>query len=167
MIDHETAPLGFQALACFNQLLPLAMDGALLFLFFGGHAHQCQRISITLSKAVQLRAQRLGIQPIGLYSFVALIEFLWTDHVRADPQRAELPLQAKPKPARFINGGDFSSLPLELGCPVHKGFLSEALRWFGISPSLLFDHHVIILVHVNPELDRTSAPIKLRAGSLK
>jgi len=84
-----------------------------------------------------------------------------------DPQRRQLPLQSKAKPARFINGVDFSSLALELGRPVHKGFLSEVLRWFGISPSLLFDHHVIILVHINPELDDGSAATKLAGGSLK
>ena len=79
----------------------------------------------------------------------------------------ELALQSKPKPALFINGVDFSSLPLELGRPMHKGFFSEALRWLGIYPTLLFDHDLIILVHIDSQLDRSSAPIKLRAGSLK
>jgi hypothetical protein len=65
------------------------------------------------------------------------------------------------------NGVDFSSLPPELGRPMQKGFLAEALRRLGISPALLFDHHVIILVHINPELDDGSAPVKLGAGSLK
>jgi hypothetical protein len=31
----------------------------------------------------------------------------------------------------------------------------------------LFDHHVIILVHIDSQLDHSSAPIKLGAGSLK
>jgi len=79
-----------------------------------------------------------------------------------------LPLQSKPKPARFINGVDFSSsLALELGHPMHKGFLSEALRRLRISPTFLFDHHVIILVQIDSQLDRSSAPIKLGAGYLK
>jgi hypothetical protein len=76
-----------------------------------------------------------------------------------------LALQSKPKPAPFINGVDLSSLALELGRPMDKGFISEALRWLGINSTLLFDHHIIILVHVDSKLDRASAPIKLRWGS--
>jgi len=62
------------------------MDGPLLFLCFRRHTHQRQRLSVALDKAVQLQTERFGIQPIGLHSFVALIELLWTDHVTADPQ---------------------------------------------------------------------------------
>jgi len=40
MIDHETASLGFQYFARFDQLFPLPVDSPLLFLFFSGHAHQ-------------------------------------------------------------------------------------------------------------------------------
>ena len=54
VIDHETATLGFQALACFDQLFPLPMDGSLLLLFFSRYSHQRQRISISLEEAVQL-----------------------------------------------------------------------------------------------------------------
>jgi hypothetical protein len=105
--------------------------------------------------------------PVGLYSFVALIEFLRTDHVTMNPLRGELPLQSKTKPARFINGVDFASLAFELGHPEQKCFLPQTLRRLGISPTLLFDHHIISLVHINPELDDGSAAIKLAAGSLK
>jgi hypothetical protein len=167
VIDHKTAPLGFQDLARFNQLLALSMDGAQLFFFFAWHAHQRERLSITLNKAVQLQAKRFGIQSISLYPFVALIEFLWADHVATDPESVETPLQSKPKPARLIDGIDFSSLAGEFGGPKKERFLAETLRRLGISSILLFDHHVIILVHINPELDCSSAPIKLEAGSLK
>jgi hypothetical protein len=61
-------PLGFQALACFDQLFPLPVDRPLLFLFFGRHAHQRQRLTIALNEAVQLQTQRLGIQPVGFAS---------------------------------------------------------------------------------------------------
>jgi len=42
----------------------------------------------------------------------------------------------------------------------------ETLRRFGITPAHLLDHHVKILVHINPKLDRSSAAIKLAAGFL-
>jgi hypothetical protein len=58
-------------------------------------------------------------------------------------------------------------MALKLGRPMQEGFLAQTLRWLGISPSFLFDHHVIILVHIDSQLDRSSAPIKLGAGSLK
>ena len=117
-------------------------------------------------KAVQLQTESFGIQPIGLYSFVALIEFLRTDHVTAYPQGGELPLQSKSKPAHFINGVYLCSFLLELGRPIQESSFSETLRRLGISPTLLFDHHMIILAHINPELDDGSAPTKLEAGFL-
>src|SRR5438876_602136 len=54
VIDHQTAPLGFQLLARFDQLLPLPMDCSQLLFFFTGHTHQGQRITIALDKTVQL-----------------------------------------------------------------------------------------------------------------
>jgi hypothetical protein len=42
----------------------------------------------------------------------------------------------------------------------------EALWRLGITSALLHHHHVKILVHINPKLDRSSAAIKLAAGSL-
>ena len=167
VIDHETASLGFQNLPGFNQLLTLSVDGPLLFLLLAWHANERQSLPVALDKAVQLQAQRLGIQAIGLYPFVALIEFLWTDHVAMDPQSAECALQTEAKPACLINGIDFNSLAAEPRGPEEECFLAETLRRLGISPALLFDHHVIILVHINPELDAGSAAIKLAAGSLK
>src|SRR5207249_4716845 len=54
VIDHETAPLGFQLLARFDQLLPLPMDGSLLLFLFRRHTYQSHRITIALDKTVQL-----------------------------------------------------------------------------------------------------------------
>jgi len=70
-----------------------------------------------------------------------------------------------------------ASLTRELGGPVQKRFLSETLRRLGIAPAHLLDHHVKILVHINPKsdiptdpsfggLDHSSAVIKLAAGFL-
>jgi hypothetical protein len=59
------------------------------------------------------------------------------------------------------------SLVRELGHPMEEGFLLETLRRLGIGSSFLLNHDIKILVHINPELDRCSAPIKLGAGSLK
>jgi hypothetical protein len=36
----------------------------------------------------------------------------------------------------------------------------------GISAAQLHHHHIKILVHINPKLDVSFAPIKLAAGSL-
>jgi hypothetical protein len=76
-------------------------------------------------------------------------------------------LHSKTKSTGLIDGIDFSSLAAELGGPEEECFLAETLCRLGICPALLFDHHLIILVHINPELDDSFAPIKLRAGSLK
>ena len=54
VIDHQSAPLGFQLFPHFDQLLPLPVDGAQLLFFFTGHTHQGQRITIALDKTVQL-----------------------------------------------------------------------------------------------------------------
>ena len=48
MIDHQTAPLCFELLARFNQLLALSMNGAGLFFLFTGHTHQSQGLAIAL-----------------------------------------------------------------------------------------------------------------------
>jgi len=50
---------------------------------------------------------------------------------------------------------------------VQERFFCQTLRRLGIAPAYLLDHHVKILVHVNPKLDRTSAAIKLAAGFLE
>jgi hypothetical protein len=67
--------------------LTLPMNCRGTFLFLAGHAQERQRVAIALHKAVQLQAERLCIQPIGLYPPVLLIQLLRTDHVALDPQR--------------------------------------------------------------------------------
>src|SRR6266704_92372 len=93
--------------------------------------------------------------------------FCGQNHVTVDPQRTQVALQSKTKPARFIDGVHLVSLLLKFGCPEHKGFFFEALRRLGVAPAQLFDHHVKILVHINSKLDHTSATIKLAAGFLE
>jgi hypothetical protein len=52
------------------------------------------------------------------------------------------------------------------GSPVQERLLPKALRRLGIGPAHLLDHHIKILMHINPKLDRASAAIKLAAGFL-
>ena len=57
---------GFQTLACLNQLFPLPVDGALLFLFFSGHVHQRasgSRIWRRFRKRYQLFGMRRSLVP--------------------------------------------------------------------------------------------------------
>ena len=90
-----------------------------------------------------------------------------SSHVARDPQRGQLPLQSKPKPARFVDRVNLRALfLLELGCPAQKRFLPESLGRLRIAPSLLANHDVKLLVHINSKLDHRLARIKLRAGSL-
>jgi len=49
---------------------------------------------------------------------------------------------------------------------MQKRLLLKTLRRLGIAPIHLLDHHVKILVHINPKLDVGFAAIKLAAGSL-
>jgi hypothetical protein len=49
---------------------------------------------------------------------------------------------------------------------VQERFFLETLGRLGIAPAHLLDHHVKILVHINSQLDRASAAIKLAAGFL-
>ncbi len=125
-----------------------------------------QRVAIALHEAVQLQAERLGIQPIGLYALVVFIQLLRTDHVALDPQRREIALQGKPKPARFIERVHFGATLLKLRRPLQECLLAKALRRLGITSAYLLDHRVKILMHINSQLDRAFAAIKLAAGSL-
>ena len=50
MIDHQTASLGFELLARFDQLFPLPVDRAQLLFLLAGHAHQRERSTIALDK---------------------------------------------------------------------------------------------------------------------
>src|SRR4029077_19354028 len=104
---------------------------------------------------------------LSLYPLVALIQLLRTDHVTLDPERAQLPLQRKTNPARFIDRVHFGSTLLKLGCPAQQRLLLETLRWLRITPSFLHHHDVKILVHINPKLDVGFATIKLAAGFLE
>src|SRR5206468_3928927 len=85
-----------------GELVELSMQRPGLFLFFAGHAHQCQGMAVAFHEAVQLQTKRLGIEPVSLYPPVLFIQLLWTDHVTMDPQFAQLALQSKTKTARFI-----------------------------------------------------------------
>ena len=96
-----------------------------------------------------------------------LIELLWANHVTVNAQCTQLALQAKTKPARFVNGVHFCSLTFEPGCPMQECFLFETLGRLGITPAHLHHHRVKILVHINPKLDDRFAPIKLGAGFLE
>jgi len=60
---------------------------------------------------------------------------------------------------------------------VQERLLLESLRRFRVAPAHLLDHHIKILMHINPKsdiptdpsfggLDRASAAIKLAAGFL-
>jgi hypothetical protein len=50
---------------------------------------------------------------------------------------------------------------------VQERLLVESLRRLGIGPAHLLDHHVKILMHINPKLDRAFVAIKRAAGSLE
>jgi hypothetical protein len=49
---------------------------------------------------------------------------------------------------------------------VQERLLLETLRWLGIGSAHLLDHHIKILMHINPKLDVSFAAIKLAADSL-
>src|SRR6266576_1388626 len=140
------------------------MNGARLFLFFAGHAHDRQRVAVALDESIQLQAQRLGIEPIGLYPPILLIQLLWADHVAIDRERAELSLHRKTKPARLIDRMHFcAALLLEPGRPEEKCFLLETLRRLGITSAHLLDHHVKILVHINSQSANSDGLVPWRA----
>jgi len=54
-----------------------------------------------------------------------------------------------------------------IGRPVQERFLLESLRWLGIAAAHLANHHIKILMHINPNLDWLGAAIKLAAGFLE
>src|SRR6184192_1379785 len=82
------------------------------------------------------------------------------------PRALRLRCKEKPKPARFIDCMHFGAPLLKLACPMQERLLVESLRRLRITPFYLLDHHIKILMHINPKLDRSSAPIKLEAGFL-
>jgi hypothetical protein len=138
-----------------------------MFLLFSGHAHHRQRVPIALHKTIQLQAERFGIQPVSLHPFVLLVQLLRGNHVAINPEGSKLPLQRKPKPARFIDRMHFPGLVLNFGRPVQERLLPKSLRRLGISSLHLLDHHIKTLMHINPKLDRALAAIKLAAGFLE
>ena len=106
---------------------------------------------------------------VGFDPLLALIELLRADHLALDPHCSELPLQAKAKAARFVDRVERRAgmlLPQFFG-PDQEGLFREALRRLGIAPAFLHDHDVKCLVHIDSQLDRGRAAIKLVAGSLE
>ena len=73
---------------------------------------------------------------------VVLILFLRADHVAVDRERAELSLQRKTKPTRFIDCVHFGAraLLLEPGCPMQQRLLPKTLRRLGITSAHLLNH---------------------------
>jgi hypothetical protein len=86
VIDHQTAPLGFELFARFDQLLALPMNGSKLFLRLAWDPHQRQRRTIAFHKAIQFQAECLGIEPVGFHPPVLLIPLLRADHLTRNPQ---------------------------------------------------------------------------------
>jgi hypothetical protein len=77
-----------------------------------------------------------------------------------------LALQRETKPARLIDRVHVDCALLKLGRPVQERLLVESLRRLGIGSAHLLGHYIKILVHINPKLDLSRAPIKLEAGFL-
>jgi hypothetical protein len=50
---------------------------------------------------------------------------------------------------------------------MNKRLFPQALRRLGVVPTDLHHHHIKLLVHIDSELDRCFARIKLRAGFLE
>jgi len=71
-----------------------------------------------LDKTVQFQAERFGIQSVSLHSPVLFIQLLRADYVALDRKRAQLPLQRKTKPARFIDRVHLGFTSPELGRPM-------------------------------------------------
>jgi hypothetical protein len=96
-------------------------------------------------------------------------ELLRADHVTGNPQSRQLPLQSKAKPARFVGRVNrrWPALLFEPRHPTQERFFGETLPWLGIGASFLASHHVKRLVHIDSELDRSGAAIKLTAGFLE
>lgn len=83
-------PSGFELLARFDQLFPLPVDGAVLFLLLARHPHHRERFLVSFHEAIQFQAECLGVAPVGFDPFILLIELLRTDHLAADPKGGEL-----------------------------------------------------------------------------
>jgi hypothetical protein len=64
-------------------------------------------------------------------------------------------------------GVDKRGLAFELGRTMQKRLLGQTLGRLGISPALLHNKGVKVLVHINPKLDAGFATIKLTAGFLE
>ena len=50
---------------------------------------------------------------------------------------------------------------------MQKRLFLETLRRLGVGASFLHDHHIKLLMHINPKLDVGFAAIKLATGSLE
>jgi hypothetical protein len=75
-------------------------------------------------------------------------------------------LEADQTPSQLYDRIHFGATLLQLRRPMQKGLLVESLRRLGIGPAHLLEHHIKVRMHINPKLDRSSAPIKLEAGFL-
>jgi len=100
-ISGAVMEIGREGIAS-SSLLALAFPGALLFLGLGGHANDGQRLVVAGQKSVQARSQFEGVGPIVVDPAVALVQAGGANHVVADAQDGQLPVQPEARRLGFV-----------------------------------------------------------------
>ena len=169
VIDQQTAAVRFELLARPDQLFALPVQGAGLLFRLARHPHHRELFLVPLHVAAQLQAKGAGIAAVGLHPLVAFVQLLRADDQAVDPARSQGPLQAEPETARLVDGVELDAgmFRSQLRRPDQESLFAETLRRLGIAPAFLHHHNVKRLVHIDSQLDRGTAVIKLPAGSLE
>ncbi len=105
---------------------------------------------------------------IILRSLVAFVQLLQADHVSHDFEPVSCRCSPNPNPHASYTARAFASgwLRRSFAAPGEERAFGDALCRLGQTATLLHDDDVERLVHIDSDLDRASAAIKLPPGSL-
>ena len=106
MTYEQSAPLGLELLAMMDQLLALTRNMPGLFFLLARDANHSQLAGVAFQVTGEPLAKGGRIAWIGLHPRAGFVEFARGDDIGVRPEREQLPIEAKAKPAGFVDQVD-------------------------------------------------------------
>ena len=103
MGNKQSAPLGLELLAMMDQLLALTRNMPSLFFFLARDADHSQLAGVAFQVTGEPLAKGGRIARIGLHPRAGFVQFARGDDIGVRSEREQLPVEAKAKPAGFVD----------------------------------------------------------------
>ena len=120
MTNKQIAALGLHPLSMMDKLRTLATPVPRALLFFTGYPNDGQRVLVAGQVTVQAQTEQASIAPVGLHTFVVLVELLRSDDITVSAEFEQRAVEPVAKPARLIDDMDFAAFSQARFDPKHE-----------------------------------------------